>query len=383
VAGERLKDDLAAAHDERVSPELHPGEGLPDDVPELTDELLSVHLERLQKASREGPDELGEEAADGSGAAERPALDEEHRVGRVIPDDAVDAQPEEGLEVIGDDGFGLICKSLHGSRSMLGRRDRKQFYVRSDCRYEIRSSYEFRSGIASPLGKTRMKYGQFCPVARASEILGERWTLLVLRELVAGSTRYTELQRGLGRISPSVLSARLRTLTEQGILERHDAGARQGVEYRLTPAGAELAAVIESIGVWGQRWVRSRMTRDELDVELLMLHVQRHFDAAAFPEDHGVVAFVFTDLQGTERRWWLLVDDERTELCADSPGRKVDVTFTCRLRTLAEVFVGDTTLDAARGNGRLEVGGAPKLVRGVHRWLRIPALAAVPRATTG
>jgi DNA-binding HxlR family transcriptional regulator len=225
-----------------------------------------------------------------------------------------------------------------------------------------------------------MRYGQFCPIAKAAEVLGERWTLLVLRELVAGATHYAELQRGLGRISPSVLSSRLKALVDYGLVERAAGSGGQGHEYRLTPAGAELEPVIESIGVWGQRWVRSRMTRDELDVELLMLNVQRYFDGRAFKKE-GVVGFVFSDLRGTERRWWLLVDRGETELCGQSPGRADDVTLTCRVRTLAEIFAGDTTLQAARATRRLELRGPDKLVQSAHRWLRISSLALVAPAS--
>lgn len=226
-----------------------------------------------------------------------------------------------------------------------------------------------------------MRYGQFCPVAKASEVLGERWTLLVLRELISGATRYAELQRGLGRISPSVLSARIKTLIEHGIVERVQAGEAQGWVYKLTPAGAELRPVIESIGMWGQRWVRSRMTRDELDVELLMLTVQRNFHGRAFAKAHGVVAFVFSDLHGELRRWWLLLEGEDIELCAQPPGREEDVTVTCRLRTLSEIYVGDTTVQAALGAGRLEVKGPLELTRNLRQWLRQSPLAAIPPAT--
>jgi DNA-binding HxlR family transcriptional regulator len=225
-----------------------------------------------------------------------------------------------------------------------------------------------------------MHYGQFCPIAKASEVLCERWTLLVVRELLYGPARYTDLQRGLGRISPSVLSSRIKTLIDHGVVERVEAEAGPSAAYRLTRAGAELAPIVESIGVWGQRWVRSRMTRDELDVELLMLGVQRNFDASAFPQDHAVLAFVFSDLHGPLRRWWLLVDRDRTELCAEAPGRAEDVRLTCPLRTLTEVFTGDATLEAVLEARRLEIQGPRKLTRSARRWLRTPSLAAVPPA---
>lgn len=224
-----------------------------------------------------------------------------------------------------------------------------------------------------------MKYGQFCPIAKAAEVFGERWTLLVLRELFAGATRFGELSRGLGRISPSVLTARLKTLVEHGIVERVEPAAGGPVEYHLTPAGKEILPIIESIGAWGQRWVRSRMTRDELDVELLMLHIERRFDASEFPAEHAVVAFVFDDLHGPMRRWWVLVDAEQTELCTEPPGRKEDVKVTSDVRTLAQVFMGDTALKDALRTGQIEVSGPRALVRALPRWLKPSDLAAVPR----
>jgi DNA-binding HxlR family transcriptional regulator len=227
-----------------------------------------------------------------------------------------------------------------------------------------------------------MKYGQFCPIAKASEVLGERWTLLVVRELVSGSTRYRDLQRGLGRISPSVLSARLKALVEHGIVEKLEAEGTHASEYRLTRMGSELAPIIESMAVWGQLWVRSRMNRDELDVELLMLRVQQNFDASAFPEAHGVVAFVFDDLHGRLRRWWLLVDDGQLELCAEPPGRKEDVTLTCGRRTLARLFTGESTLEGALGAGQLELRGLRKLTASVHHWLRPAPITSALRKSS-
>jgi DNA-binding HxlR family transcriptional regulator len=208
--------------------------------------------------------------------------------------------------------------------------------------------------------------------------LGERWMLLVIRELITGASSFTEMQRGLGRISPSVLSSRIKTLIEHGIVERVEADLAP--RYRLTRAGADLAPIIESVGNWGQRWVRSRMTRDELDVELLMLHWQRGFDASAFPQAHAVIGFVFSDLHGALRRWWLLLDDGKTELCAQHPGRAEDVTLTCTSRTLSDVFVGNTTLKAALAAERLEVRGAQKLLRQMQHWLVLSPFADVPMA---
>jgi DNA-binding HxlR family transcriptional regulator len=201
----------------------------------------------------------------------------------------------------------------------------------------------------------------------------------VVRELLSGATSFSELQRGLGQISPSVLSSRIKTLVDAGILELVPSGGTGKARgYRLTQAGVELAPTIESVGIWGRRWVRSRMSRDELDVELLMLHLQRNFNTDAFPRRDAVVAFVFQDLHGAARRWWLLIERGEAELCAVSPGRIADVTLSCRLRTLAEVFNGDVALAEALGSGQLAADGLPQLTRSLPRWLRLSPFAPTP-----
>ena len=216
-----------------------------------------------------------------------------------------------------------------------------------------------------------MKYGQFCPIAKASEVLGERWMLLVVRELMSGATRYRDLQRGLGRISPSVLSVSYQDTA--GARHRRESPIRFRARLGVSPdpSGHRPRSGHRKHRGLGPRWVRSRMTRDELDVELLMLTVQRNFDASAFPKDHAVIAFVFSDLHSPMRRWWLLIDEGHTELCSQPPGRTEDFALTCRLRTLAEVYTGDTTIHAVLEARRLETKGPPKLVRSMPRWLRV------------
>ncbi len=224
--------------------------------------------------------------------------------------------------------------------------------------------------MSSWYGELTVKYAQFCPVAKASEVIGERWMLLVIRELLAGASSFTELQRGLGSISPSVLSTRIQALVEHGIIERMEPASSKGRHYQLTRAGQELAPIIGAIATWGSRWTRSRMTRHELDVELLMLHLSRNFDASAFPRDNAVVAFVFSDLHGAGRHWWLLLTGGKTELCTVHPGRPADVTLTSRLRHMVELFTGTLPLKTALEGGELEAEGPPKIMRNAHRWLR-------------
>src|ERR671923_2424632 len=126
-------------------------------------------------------------------------------------------------------------------------------------------------------------YGQFCSVARALDLLGERWTLLIVRELLSGSCRFGEVQRGIPRISRTMLSARFRELADAGVIERRQ-GARIGSEYRLTPAGLELAAVVRELGTWGQRWLPRELRRTELDANALLWDIQRRVRREALPD---------------------------------------------------------------------------------------------------
>ena len=223
------------------------------------------------------------------------------------------------------------------------------------------------------------KYGQFCPVAKAAEILGERWMLLVVRELVCGSRRYGELQRGLGRISPGVLSQRLKTLVDAGVIRR--VSNASPACYELTEAGRELEPVIMAVGTWGQRWSRSRLTRVELDVELLVLELARNFDTQALGLDPAVLALCFSDLHGEARRWWLLVERGHIDTCRVHPGRPHDLQLTGTLRAVTEVWRGDLSALEAIHAGSLSVDGPAPVVKRIDRWLGVSRLAHVGAAS--
>lgn len=139
-------------------------------------------------------------------------------------------------------------------------------------------------------------YGQFCPVAKATELLGERWMILVLRELLLGSHRYSEFQRALSRISPSLLTKRLKQLEAAGIIIRKAQHNRKGYDYFLTPAGKELAPIVKHLATWGMRWARGQLNDDELDVEFLMWDIQRRLQTDMLPDGETVFCFIFDDL---------------------------------------------------------------------------------------
>src|SRR4051794_5815310 len=156
---------------------------------------------------------------------------------------------------------------------------------------------------------TQGSYKQFCPVAMAAEILCTRWTVVLLRELVAGSTRFNDLRRGVPRMSPALLSKRLKELEAGGIVRRVAAGRGLGLyEYHLTAAGKDLRPVVEGIGFWGQRWVQSGPSLQKLDVSLLMWDMRRNLDTKPMPGRRSVIQFQFPELPAARRSYWLVVE---------------------------------------------------------------------------
>ena len=166
-------------------------------------------------------------------------------------------------------------------------------------------------------------YGQFCPVAKAAEIIGDPWSILIVRELLLGSSRFNLLQRGLPRISPTVLNTRLKELEERGVIVKRRLNGQRGHDYRLTAAGRELSAVVEALAVWGMRWARDEMAAADFDVSFLMVDIQRRIDTAALPGGETVLCFHFTDLPRFGR-WWLVCRGVEVDWCDADPGRDVD-----------------------------------------------------------
>lgn len=223
-------------------------------------------------------------------------------------------------------------------------------------------------------------YGQFCPISKAAEVLGERWTILVLRELLVGASRFSDIQRALSQMSPTLLAKRLTQLQDSGLVVRKAVGERR-YEYFLTAAGKELQPVIMGLGEWGARWARGQMNDDELDVELLMVEFRRRLDRAQLPAGSTVIKFVFVGLARFPQ-WWIVVGDgQDAELCTVNPGKDVDVTLRSDLRTMTKIWAGDITLRAARSDGVLQVSGNPVLTKTLASWLR-PGLMAHVRPVT-
>ncbi|WP_035856362.1 winged helix-turn-helix transcriptional regulator [Cryptosporangium arvum] len=219
-------------------------------------------------------------------------------------------------------------------------------------------------------------YHQFCPVAKAMELLDERWTLLVVRELVAGSRHFNELRRGLPRMSPTLLSKRLQQLVAAGVVERRPGGRE--VQYVLTPAGAELAPIVQALGAWGVRWV-GRLGDADLDPKLLLWDLHRHVDQDAVPPGRTVVEFRFPGVEAGKRTWWLVIAPPDVDVCDVDPGHDVAVRVTADLRRMVLVWRGDVSWAEAVRAGDVVLDGPSAVRRAVPSWFRPTMFASVPR----
>jgi DNA-binding HxlR family transcriptional regulator len=225
------------------------------------------------------------------------------------------------------------------------------------------------------------RYGQFCPISKAVEVLGDRWALLVVRDLMTGSSQFSQLQRGLPRISPTTLSKRLSELQERGLVVRKRIPRQEGYEYRLTAAGRELEPLIADLAEWGMRWARGQMFDAELDVGMLMSDIQRRLKPDELPGGRTLLRFKFTDRKEFAV-WWVKIEAGEVELCLDDPGGDVDVYFTSELRTMIEVWMGDVSLRRAQASGALKIVGAGAYLRNLTSWFPLHALAHVRPART-
>ena len=224
---------------------------------------------------------------------------------------------------------------------------------------------------------TQGSYRQFCPVAMAAELLCTRWTIVLLRELLAGSTRFNELRRGVPRMSPALLSQRLKDLEAAGVVSRQAQAADPGVaEYRLTEAGRELGPIIEGFGVWGQRRIDAEVSLQHLDAQLLMWDMRRGLNTTPLPKRRSVIQFVYPELPASQRSWWLVVDPaEAVDLCSIDPGFEVDLYVSVDLRTMTAIWMGHDTVRAATASQRMLLTGDRPLAADMQTWLGLSPFA--------
>jgi DNA-binding HxlR family transcriptional regulator len=219
-------------------------------------------------------------------------------------------------------------------------------------------------------------YGQFCPVAKAMEVLDERWTLLIVRELLLGSSHFNDLRRGVPKMSPALLSKRLKSLQRAGIVERREIDGR--TSYSLTQSGQELAGVVHALSAWGTRWV-GELGEDDLDPHLLMWDMRRTVPIDAWPRARTVVEFHLRGVAPKASRWWMVVSEGQADVCDFDHGFDVTATVDTSLRTLTEVWRGDTSWSRALLEGDLSLAGPTDVRRLIPAWFGQGTSAGIAR----
>jgi DNA-binding HxlR family transcriptional regulator len=212
-------------------------------------------------------------------------------------------------------------------------------------------------------------YEQFCPIAMASEVLCTRWTMPLLRELIAGSTRFNDLRRGVPKMSPTLLSRRLKELEEAGAIERRAVRSEKGVfEYRMTESGEDLRTVVEAIGSWGQKWIDKKQSLKNLDPSFLMWDMRRKLRPVPLPNRRTVIQFLYPELPLSRRYYWLVVEPRgEVDLCSIDPGFEVDLYVSTDLRTMTAIWMKLTTLERERA--RVRFTGTRDSARKLQAWL--------------
>jgi DNA-binding HxlR family transcriptional regulator len=227
-------------------------------------------------------------------------------------------------------------------------------------------------------------YGQYCPVARAAEVLGDRWTVLIVREMSFGVHHFNELERCLPGISRSVLAQRLRHLEHVGLISRTLRPDGRVLEYRLTEAGDGLRPVLRALGDWAARWAFGEPDPAQLDPDLLVRWISRHVDNTALPSRRVVVRFTFA--APTPRTYWMVLDHEEVSVCLHDPGFDTDVHVTADVAALYDVYLGRRTLSAAMAADLVRLGGLPTMVRAFPHWFTwsdfAPAVRSAHRPVT-
>lgn len=211
-------------------------------------------------------------------------------------------------------------------------------------------------------------YGQFCPLAQAAQLLCERWTLLVVREFIAGSTRFSELRKGVPLMSPTLLSARLKQLTRAGVIDR--SGTKGKYTYQLTKAGKELEPIVQLLGAWGHRWAPSNLGVGDLDSGLLMWDIRRSVNPTVFPEHRVVVQFEYPDAPKGYRDWWLISEKGEVDLCLSDPGCEVDVLIKSPLAMMTAVWTRQVSFQDVVNKRDIGIFGPSSFTDRMADWLQ-------------
>lgn len=213
------------------------------------------------------------------------------------------------------------------------------------------------------------KYCQFCPVAKAAEILCEKWVILVLRELMMGSTKFGQLRKGLPRISPSILSRRLKTLEEYGVIKRLQKQDKSGYEYHLSESGEELRPIVLRFGTWGHRWAKNKIVKEDLDAGFLLWDMRRRLNVDYFGNERVVIHVEFTDQENLDRYWWMVIENGEIDLCFEDTGHEPDIIIITTLQTMTQIWLGYENLNTMLEKRKLKIFGAKKHINNISKWI--------------
>lgn len=223
----------------------------------------------------------------------------------------------------------------------------------------------------------RPRYGQYCPLSMAAEILGTRWTFLLIRELLEGSTQFNEIARGVPLMSRSMLSQRLKDLEAAGLVTRHAKGRGKPTHYHLTEAGQSLGPIVRSVAEWGQAWIDTEPSLEDVDTDFLMWDVRRNL---RLPDDlpgRFVLHFHFPDGPEGKTDHWLVAENGDIDICYIDPGHEIDLRIEADLKDFTRIWMGWLSLGKARDEGRVHVDGPTRFVRDVPKWLGLSSVAMI------
>ncbi len=224
-------------------------------------------------------------------------------------------------------------------------------------------------------------YGQYCPIAKGAEVLAERWTPLIIRDVMLGAHRFNEIERGLPGISRSLLAGRLRQLTRAGVIERRPGGRGGHAEYHLTRAGHDLGHVVDRLGEWAARWAFRDPDPEDRDPVLLLWWMHGRINRDLLPPRRVLVRFDFR--RATKPSIWLVLERSDVSVCPTDPGFDTDLLVTADIADLYRVWLGRITFGRAVEDGLIQIDGPPALVRAFPRWLQLSHLAGAVRAAVG
>lgn len=225
-------------------------------------------------------------------------------------------------------------------------------------------------------------YNLFCPVSKASELIEPRWTLLLLLEMWAGSTRFNEIRRGLPGMSPTLLSKRLREMECNGLVRRTESSARGEVHYTTTPLANELQPIVMALGEWAHRNIDAEVTLEHLDARLLMWNMRRTIDSAALPRSRrSVIEFTYPELPKDERSYWIVSKPGTpVDLCSVDPGHDVDLFISADLKAMTSAWIGLSNLKTEISRGNISIVGDELVAASIDKWLGLSSYASYEAA---